>query len=343
MSTGKVYTDKELCFFRLAKCVVDYSSAALRKVFKREWKKLFPNSRWRGNRRNGLQLVRKEIRSFSRLYCADYKRIKDNLEGGNTDDWDITALFFVLKFSQALKPIRYGPRWKKINNAIYQIKEVKNALLSHLPKASLSRPKFERNVDILIQAVEDLLSRLDPLVEKLLTLRNENDFTTDGLLRYKQMLEDDYYNLLLLDEDLKKLENIIQLQPSTVKAELRGPKTSCDNGNIISRMKHRISKLKREVDARSVDLFPSLSIPAIFKNDRYILLVNTSFSLSYNFQWNDLTTTFFQEFDDDLDMQLFADIQLAVSLSHQSRKGEALHLLDSLIPKVLQAKHRYVY
>ena len=166
MSTGKVYSDKELCFFRLAKCVVDYSSAALRKVFKREWNKLYPNCRWRGNRRSGLQLVRKEIRSSSRLYLpnysADYKRIKDNLEGGNTDDWDVTALFFVLKFSQALKPIRYGSRWKKINNAIYQIKEVKNALLSHLPKASLSRHKFERNVDILIQAVEDLLSRLDP-------------------------------------------------------------------------------------------------------------------------------------------------------------------------------------
>ena len=106
MSTGNVDTGKEPCFFRLAKCVVDYSSAALTKVFKREWNKLYPNSRWRGNRRSGLQLVRKEIRSSSRLYLpsynAHYKRIKDNLEGGNTDDWDVTALFFVLKFSRKL-------------------------------------------------------------------------------------------------------------------------------------------------------------------------------------------------------------------------------------------------
>ena len=53
----------------------------------------------------------------------------------------------------------------------------------------------------MIQAVEDLLSRSDPLVGKLQTLRNESDFTTDGLLRYKQMLKDDHYNLLLLEED----------------------------------------------------------------------------------------------------------------------------------------------
>ena len=342
MSTGKVYTDKELCFFRLAKCVVDYSSAALRKVFKREWNKLFPNSRWRGNRKSGLQLVRKEIRSPSRLYhpsySADYKHIKDNLEGGNTDDWDITALFFVLKFSQALKPIRYGPRWKKINNAIYQIKEVKNALLSHLPKASLSRPKFERNVDILIQAVEDLLSRLDPLVEKLLTLRNENDFTTDGLLRYKQMLEDDYYNLILLDEDLKKLENIIQLQ-SSVTAGTRSIETCRDNRSRISRMRHRMSKLKREVESRSVDLFPSRSKPAIFRSARYIRLFKRSYSLSYNFRWDELQI-FLSKFDDDsYDMKMFAGIQSVVSLSHQSRKKEALAMLDSLILKVGSSNH----
>ena len=102
-------------------------------------------------------------------------------------------------------------------------------------------------------------------------------------------------------------------------------------------------RLEREImDARSVDHFPSLSKPAIFESARYIRLVNTSFFLSYNFRWNDLKT-FFQEFDDDSDMQLFAGIQLAASLSHQSRKREAFDMLDSLIPKALLAKYRYVY
>lgn len=155
MSTGKVYTNEELCFFRLAKCVVDYSSAALRKVFKRKWNDLYGT--WRDNRTSGSQLVGRET-SSSRLYhpsyCADYKHIKDKLEEGNADDWDVTTLVFVLKFSEALHPIRNGSRWYDINRAIYQIKEVKNTLLSHLPKASLSRHTFERNVDILIQAVK---------------------------------------------------------------------------------------------------------------------------------------------------------------------------------------------
>ena len=212
--------------------------------------------------------------------------------------------------------------------------------MSHAPKASLSRHKFERNVDILTQAVKDLLSRSDPLVEMLETLRNEDDFTTDGLLRSKKMQKDDQDNLIRLEENLKTLEDKMQLQPYTVKAELRGPETSCDNGKIISRMRHRISKLKRaQVEPRSVDLFPSRSKPAIFRSARYIWLIKRSFSLSYNFRWDELQI-FLSKFDDDFyDMKMFAGVQSVISLSHQSRKKEALAMLDSLILKVGSSNH----
>ena len=344
MTTGKVFSNEELRFFRLDKCVVDHSSAALRKVFKREWNNLYPDSPWLDNRTSGSQLVRQET-SSSRLnhpsYRADYKDMKEKLKKGSADAWDVTALVFALKFSEALKPIRNGSRWSKIKKAISKIQKIKNDLISHFPKASLSRNTFERKVDILIKAVQDLLSRSDPLVAKLRTQRCESVFATDDLIRYKQMLKDVHNNLLLFEKDLKKREEKTQLRASATVGT-RSPDTSRDNGTLSSQMHLQIVRLERGImDARSVDLFPSLSIPAIFESARYIRLVNTSFSLSYNFRWNDLKT-FFQEFDDDSDMQLFAGIQLAASLSHQSRKGEALDLLDSLIPKVLQAKHRYV-
>ncbi|KAK2549650.1 hypothetical protein P5673_029906 [Acropora cervicornis] len=258
--------------------------------------------------------------------------MKEKLKKGNADAWDVTALVFILKFSEALKPIRNGSRWYKIKNAISKIQKVKNELISHFPKASLSQNTFERKVDILIQAVQDLLSPSDPLVAKLRTQRSESVFATDELLRYKQMIKDVHNNLLFLKKNLR----------ASATVGTRSPDTSRDNGTLSSQMHLQIVRLEQGIiDARSVDLFPSLSIPAIFESPRYIQLVNTSFSLSYNFQWKDLTT-FFQEFDDDSDMQLFAGIQLAASLSHQSRKGEALDLLDSLLPKVLQAKHRVV-
>lgn len=152
------------------------------------------------------------------------------------------------------------------------------------------------------------------------------------------MLEDDYYNLILLDEDLKKLENVIQLQ-SSVTAGTRSIETCRDNRSRISRMRHRMSKLKREVESRSVDLFPSRSKPAIFRSARYIRLIKRSYFLSYNFRWDELQI-FLSKFDDDsYDMKMFAGIQSVVSLSHQSRKKEALAMLDSLILKVGSSNH----
>lgn len=339
-----VYSNKELRFFRLAKCVVDHSSAALRKVFKREWNFLYPDFPWLDNRTSGAQFLTHEI-SSSRLldpaYSAEYKHIKDNIEQGDVENWDVTALVFALKFSCALNPIRYGFRWRKINNAIYHIKEVKNTLVSHLSKASLSRDTFEGNVDILLQAVEDLLSRSDPLIRKLQTLRNETEFATEDLLRYKQMVNDDRDSLLLLEEDLKKVEGKMKLETSVTEETRRSSETNHVNRKIIRRMRRRMARIAREMDARSVDLFPSNSKPAIFRSSRYIWLINTSYSMSYNFQWEELKP-FLDKFDDDVDLKMFAGIQSAISLSHQSRKEEALKVLDSLIPKVLLAKHGVV-
>ncbi|XP_068761124.1 uncharacterized protein [Montipora capricornis] len=339
-----VYSNKELRFFRLAKCVVDHSSVALRKVFKREWNCLYPDFPWLDNRRSGAQFLTHET-SSSRLldpaYSAEYKHIKDNIEQGDVENWDVTALVFALKFSCALNPIRYGFRWRKINDAIYHIKDVKNTLVSHLPKASLSRDTFERNVDILLQAVEDLLSRSDPLIRKLQTLRNETEFATEDLLRYKQMVNDDRDSLLLLEEDMKKVEGKMKLETSVTEEARRSSETNHVNRKIIRRMRRRMARIEREMDARSVDLFPSNSKPAIFRSSRYIRLINTSYSMSYNFQWEELKP-FLEKFDDDVDLKIFAGIQSAISLSHQSRKEEALKVLDSLIPKVFLAKHGVV-
>ena len=169
------YSNRELRFFRLAKCVVDHSTAALRKVFEQEWNYLYPSCPWQNNTTSGSKLLAEE-RPSSRLYdpaySADYQHIKDSLSRGNVEEWDVTALVFALRYSHALNRIRYGYHWRRIGNAMYQIKEVRNTLFSHACKAALSRSTFERNMDILVQAVGDLLSSSDPLVDKLRKLQS---------------------------------------------------------------------------------------------------------------------------------------------------------------------------
>ena len=339
MST--IYSNKELRFFRLTKCVVDHSTAALRVVFKEEWNYLYPSSPWQNDRTSGSLLLSEEKPSSRLLdpaYSADYQHIRDKLSRGNVEDWDVTALFFALKYSHALSRIRYGSHWRRIESAIYRIKGVRNALLSHASKACISRNTFKRNVDSLVLAVEDLLSSSDPLVDKLQKVRNETEFPTEDLLRYKQFVKDDRANLLLLEDDLKRLEKKMKTASTsqrvceTAEAANENPEMP-DNTEIVSRMRRRIDNLENEVD-----LVPSRSKPAIFRSARYIRLINKSFSMSYNFRWGELED-FFREFDDDLDLKTFAGIQSVIALSHQSRKKEALEAVNALIPQTLLAKH----
>ena len=176
-----VYNNAELRYFRLAKGVIDYSTCALRKVFKEEWNYLYPCTPWQNDGTSVSQLLDEEkvqVRARnSRLYdpafsSGYHQAVRDQLSHGDVEEWDVTALVFALCHSQALHGIRCGSRWRLVNDAIHDIKEVRNTVLSHAPKASISRRKFRRNFDIVVQAVEHLLTSSDPLVEKLKKLRS---------------------------------------------------------------------------------------------------------------------------------------------------------------------------
>ena len=196
----------------MAKGVIDYSTCALRKVFKEEWNYLYPSTPWQNDGTSVSQLLHEEkvqLRARnSRLYdpafsSGYHQAVRDQLSYGDVEEWDVTALVFALCHSQALRGIRCGSRWRLVNDAIHDIKEVRNTVLSHASKASISRRKFKRNFDIVVQAVENLLTSSDPLVEKLKKLRNETEFVTEDLERYKEMLQQDHDGLLVLEKHLE--------------------------------------------------------------------------------------------------------------------------------------------
>lgn len=343
MST--IYSNGELRFFRLTKGVVDYSTEALRIVFKQEWDYLYPVTPWRNNSTNGAQLLAEEKARGSRLYdpvyCAEYQPIKDHLSSGDVEEWDVTTLVFVLKYSHALSRSRLGYHGRRIGNAIYQLKTVRNDVIAHGRKASISRRSFNRNIATLSQAVGDMLTNSHPLVGKLQMLATETEFQTEDLERYKQWLKDDHDSLLSLERDLERLENKMKIQPvrenDHTPSDTAGSSSKSGNRKIISRIQTRVARLERHVTT-SVDLVPSRSRPEIFHSDRYIKMINKSNFLSFNFRWEDLET-FLKGFTSDVDMKLFAGIQWAAALSHRSRKEEALEVLNGLIPNALVANN----
>ena len=340
------YSDGELRFFRLAKGVVDFSTAALRKVFIQEWNSLYESSPWQNNTTSGTQLLAeeraplRESRLYDPAYSRDYQHIKDNLSSGNVEEWDVTTLVFALKYSHALSPSRSSLRGGRILDAVNQLKRVR-ALIAHAHKSAISQSKFKRNIDILSQAVEVLVKNSDPLVEKLHLLRSETEFLTKDLKEYKQWVKDDHDSLLKLENDLEKLEEKMKISPhkkdSRAQAAI-GSSEADGNSEIILRIRTQMADLL-ERQVTSVDLVPSRSKPAIFHNHRYIKMINKSDFLGFNLRLADVEK-FLQEFSgSDVDVKLFAGIQRAAALSHISKKTEALEVLSGLIPKVHLAKY----
>ena len=352
MST--IYSDGDLRFFRLAKGLVDHSTVALRKVFIQEWNSLYQSTPWQNNSTSGSQLLaeeRAESRLYDPAYRRDYQHIKDNLSCGNVEEWDVTTLVFALKYSDALTQSRSSRRGRRILSAVHQLKEVRNSLIAHAWKSAISQSKFKRNIDILSQAVGVLVTNSDPLVEKLQTLKNETEFLTGDIVKYKQWLNDDYKNLLLLENDLERFEEKIKISDPkngsstpAVDAEAGSFEIeSTSNSEIISRLRTRVAKLERQVT--SVDLIPSRSKPSIFHSERYIKMMNNAYFLKFNFRWKDLEK-FLQEFTcgSDVDIKLFAGILQANCHSHSSRskKKNEFQALTDLIPNILMANNGYV-
>ncbi|XP_078359255.1 uncharacterized protein LOC144643786 [Oculina patagonica] len=343
-----IYSDGELRFFRLAKGVIDYSTAALRKVFIQEWNSLHQSTPWRNNSTSGSQLLTEErmrtrkSRLYHRAHARDYQPIKDNLFRGNVEEWDVTTLVFALKYSRALSQSRSSERGRRLLNAIDQLKDVRNSLIAHASKPAISQSKFKRNIDILLQAVEVLVTNSDPLVEKLQMLRSETEFLTEDLVSYKQWLKDDHDNLLLLEKDLERLQENMKSctcrnDTDTQVAITSGSSEATGNSEIFLRIRTRVAKLA-ERPVTSVDLVPSRSRPEIFHSTRYINMMNKSDFLGFNFRWAELVE-FLKGFSNDVDIKLFAGIQQAAALSHCSKKNEALEVVNSLIPKALLANN----
>ena len=272
----------------------------MRIVFKQEWNYLYPATPWRDDHTSGAQILAVERRALgSRLYnpaySAEYQPIRDHLSSGDVEEWDVTTLVFALKFSHALASSRssHYRNGRRIGNAIYRLKGVRNEVIAHASKAYLSRRRFHRNIDILTRAVGDLLRTSHPLVRKLQTLETEIEFRTKDLERYKQWLKDDNNSLLSLEKDLERLKNKMKIQPvggnDHTPSNAAGSSRASGNSEIISKIQTRVARIQRHVNV-SVDLVPSRTKPEIFQSSRYIKMINKTNSLSFNLRWDELET-----------------------------------------------------
>ena len=334
------HSEGELRFFTFAKCVVNYSSAALRLFFIQKWNSVNPSTPWQNNTTSGSCLLAREkptSRLFHPSHCSNYQHIKNHLRCGNVENWDITTLVFAILYSSALNSTGV-PYSERIINAIKDLRNIKNIDYSHITKASVSRTEFLRVMNTLYQATGELLTFAHPLVCTIHQhMTHDKEFLTHELVAYKKRSEDDHNNLLSLEKDFEELEAQLCSPAEGQEKVIKRNKNTQENGEIILRLRHRVKQA-----SECIDQAPSLLKPDIFRKKYYITLINESNSLSFNFRWKDLEK-FLEEYTSgygaDKDINVFAHIQAANALSLQSKKEKSLKKFNHLLSQASKTKY----
>jgi len=131
-------------FVKIARIVLDLFPKYLRKVFKRQWDKKYPEEEWcSGKESEVLYSKLKENVKNNRGRKAEIERLKN----GNDQTWDTTTLVFaILETGLGLvDPVRPLDEWSsplRISEEIFTLRKIRNSVFGHVESMSCPSAKL---------------------------------------------------------------------------------------------------------------------------------------------------------------------------------------------------------
>jgi len=158
-------------FVKISKVVLDIVPKYLRKCFKTQWDKKFPDRKWQSDNASGeflFELLPEKTKKDGRN-----KVYIKNLKDGNEEDWDTTTIVFVMLYSglKLIEKIRPKKPWiepLRISEAIDVIRNTRNVYFAHAKGMSCSSDVFEKVIREIIMAAscivdDDVESEIDEI------------------------------------------------------------------------------------------------------------------------------------------------------------------------------------
>ncbi|XP_072024212.1 uncharacterized protein [Amphiura filiformis] len=200
-------TSENKNFFKLAFILLETVTEQLRSVFKHEWDRHHPSDPWEDDN-NSLQ-------HFIQILKNDgtWKKNKSKVpKSGNRNDWDPTALFFMLLYSGALNLPAV------LKQHIDKLRQIRNEYFGHPSTASLSDAKFQ-------------------------AVYKDIEVCMDGLnysARFKQEMDDIRTGVMKIPDDYMRN---IEAEVKKVVAEMRTVVAlQADNNKLLTKL-HFLQKL----------------------------------------------------------------------------------------------------
>ncbi|XP_072015585.1 uncharacterized protein [Amphiura filiformis] len=215
-------------FFKLAFILLEITTERLRNIFKQEWDTQHPNNPWRDDN-NSLQYFIHILKNG-----GTWKNNKSKVpKSGDRNDWDPTALFFMLLYSGALN------LHAMLKQHVNKLREIRNEYFGHPSSASLSDTKFQ----VVYKDIEVCMCALNCSA----TVKKQMDDIRIGVMK----VPEDY--MKVVDEKLCKIERL-----------------EADNQDHLLDLQNAVRKMQNAV-RKNYELLTQLQV-AVRKKYKLILL-----------------------------------------------------------------------
>ena len=212
---SKVFSEKQLNYFRVSHIVNDILPPALRSLFHQEWNNRYKTTlgEWNDTPQNG--------RAFKNIESADNQEMNKKhlrtMVNGDTAQWDCTKLFYAILYSDSIGP----GLSQRIKTNVHKLRRFRNDDWSHMAKGGqLSDADFKTTVAKVKRAFRALgLSTVEIQAASKLTtfptnelqiVKTSNQKLTQDLKKKKAELQENKNRLKTIEEQSKVFEEQLQ-------------------------------------------------------------------------------------------------------------------------------------
>ena len=136
---SKVYSEKQLNYFRVCHIATDILPPALRLLFKQEWDNRYKATygEWKDTPQNGLDFKNGESPAKQRKNA----RLLATMANGDRAEWDCTMLFYAILFSDSIHGLS-----PMIRTSVDDLRKFRNQDFAHMTEGQLSNIDFSITV-----------------------------------------------------------------------------------------------------------------------------------------------------------------------------------------------------
>lgn len=204
------YSDEHLNFFRICDITANIITDGLRTVFKQEWDKKYMGSlgKWEDTLKNGRDFESHEPPASQKKNA----RLLNIMRNGNRKEWDCTALFFGILFSNSIgKSLS-----RTIHRHVDDLRVFRNEIFAHVSKGTISEVDFKS----LIGKVEAAFLGLSLPVGNIKAIANQKSFLTKESRLLRDQLVKEQEEVRAWQEKSTALEEELKSKPKTFLGSL---------------------------------------------------------------------------------------------------------------------------